>query len=217
MSAMGNSLDIHFLYSINRFLKQVIVRDIQMDETWDFMFNNWLALDRGSRMLKATIRSQIDITKNLFYNFSLKSMKDLKTDHLWVSVFFCPSENTFTRAQRLSVAMSLLLLTMLTSLMFHGIPTDDPDDQLKHGTITISLSDIVIGIESGLIMFPINILIMGLFTRLSSKRDIRNLTSSDSSTVQSDKKINTGTCLFICVILPANMFFQIHTVWNNTI
>ncbi|KAK3100011.1 hypothetical protein FSP39_013442, partial [Pinctada imbricata] len=161
------------------FLKQVVVRDIQTKQTWNFLFNDWLALDRGRRTLQAKIRylSDQDLHNKIGYNFMLKSSKDIQSQHLWVSIFSCPPESTFTRAQRLSVALSLLLLTMLTSLMFHGIPTDDPEDQLKHGDISFSLSDIIIGIQSGLIMFPINIIIMQLFTRLSPRRRSRPLST----------------------------------------
>lgn len=58
--------------------------------------------------------------------------------------------------------------------MFHGIPTDDPEDQAKVGYISISLSDLVIGVQSGLIMFPVNILIIQLF--LKAKRKPRGTT-----------------------------------------
>lgn len=75
----------------------------------------------------------------------------------------------FTRVQRLSCALSLILTTMLASLMFQGIPTDDPADQVGSDAITFSMTDIIIGIESGLIMFPVNFIIMQLFTRLAPK------------------------------------------------
>lgn len=53
--------------------------------------------------------------------------------------------------------------------MFHGIPTDDPADQARVSYITISLSDLVIGVQSGLIMFPVNILIIQLFLKAKKK------------------------------------------------
>lgn len=53
--------------------------------------------------------------------------------------------------------------------MFHGVPTDDPDDQVQVASISLSLADIVIGIECGLIMFPINLIIVKLFLRTGLK------------------------------------------------
>ena len=110
-----------------------------------------------------------EANQNAVFQLGVRSSKDMKANHLWVSIVSCPPESTFTRVQRLSVALCLLLMTMLTSLMFHGIPTDDPDDQVKHAGISVSLSDIMIGIQSGLIMFPVNFLIMQLFTRLEPR------------------------------------------------
>lgn len=53
--------------------------------------------------------------------------------------------------------------------MFQGIPTDDPDDQLKLGEVSVSLAVIAVGVESSLIMFPINITIAQIFDRVKVK------------------------------------------------
>ena len=100
----------------------------------------------------------------------MKSTQDLRDGHLWISIFSKPAKSTFTRVQRLTCALSLLLTTMFTNIMFYGIPTDDPEDQVgEAGGITISLSSIIIGIESSLIMFPINLLILQLFLKVKQK------------------------------------------------
>ena len=100
----------------------------------------------------------------------MKSTQDLRDGHLWISIFSKPAKSTFTRVQRLTCALSLLLTTMLTNIMFYGIPTDDPEDQVgEAGGITISSSSIIIGIESSLIMFPINLLILQLFLKVKQK------------------------------------------------
>ncbi|OWF56216.1 Polycystic kidney disease and receptor for egg jelly-related protein [Mizuhopecten yessoensis] len=153
------------------FLKQIVVRDVQTDKIWHFLYNDWLAVDRGVGRVKVEIHALTpeDLVQNSLYQFGIQSSKDLQNNHLWISIISCPAYSPFTRVQRLSCALSLLLMTMLTSLMFHGIPTDDPADQLSSGGITLSLSDIIIGIESGLIMFPINIIIMQLFTKLEPR------------------------------------------------
>ncbi|KAH3715202.1 hypothetical protein DPMN_057908 [Dreissena polymorpha] len=75
----------------------------------------------------------------------IKSSKDLRDGHLWFSIFSKPPQSQFTRVQRLTCTLSLLLTTMLTNLMFYGIPTDDPADQVVAGAFKFSLSQIVIG------------------------------------------------------------------------
>ena len=155
-----------------------------------FLYDNWLSVDNGIPQTKVNLSALTpdDMKKNSFYQLKLKSSQDLKTNHLWISIISCPAHSTFTRSQRLSCALSLLLTTMLTSIMFYGVPTDDPEDQLSSGGFTISLSDIVIGIESGLLMFPINFIIMQLFTKLAprplQRQDYKKAETED--TVQFD-------------------------------
>ena len=103
------------------------------------------------------------------HNFMMKSTNDLRDGHLWLSIFSKPARSTFTRVQRLTCALCLLLMTMLTNIMFYGIPTNDPEDQAGVGGITISLSSIIIGIESSLIMFPVNLLILQLFLKVKPR------------------------------------------------
>ena len=104
------------------------------------------------------------------HNFMVKSTNDLRDGHIWLSIFSKPARSTFTRVQRLTCALSLILTTMLTNIMFYGIATDDPADQAgMAGGITISLSAIVIGIQSSLIMFPVNLLILQLFLKVKPK------------------------------------------------
>ena len=116
------------------------------------------------------------------HNFMVKSTQDLRDGHLWVSIFSKPAKSTFTRVQRLTCALSLLLTTMLTNIMFYGIPTDDAEDQVTAGEITFSLSAIIIGIESSLIMFPINLMILQLFLKTRPKpwsRTVQSLLDKD--------------------------------------
>ncbi|XP_069140448.1 polycystin-1-like protein 2 isoform X2 [Argopecten irradians] len=175
------------------FLKQIVVRDLQANTIWHFLYNNWLAVDRGVGEIKAELQSltQKDLVQNSMYQFGLKSSKDLQNNHLWISIISCPAYSPFTRIQRLSCALSLLLTTMLASLMFHGVPTDNPEDQLSAGGISFSLSDIIIGIESGLIMFPVNFIIMQLFTRLDSRPSDRKMSSNYSSDEGKEKLTNS--------------------------
>ena len=116
------------------------------------------------------------------HNFMVKSTQDLRDGHLWLSIFSKPAKSTFTRVQRLTCALSLLLTTMLTNIMFYGIPTDDPEDQVTAGDVTFSLSAIIIGIESSLIMFPINLMILQLFLKTKPKpwsRTVKSLLDKD--------------------------------------
>jgi len=157
----------------SRYCSQVFVKDLQLGDSWSFLYNDWLAVDRGSiqrtaATIMATTKKELQAKRQ--HNFLVKSTQDLRDGHLWISIFSKRARSTFTRVQRLTCALSLLLTTMLTNIMFYGIPTDEPEDQVgQPGAITISLSAIVIGIQSSLIMFPINLFIVQLFLRLKPR------------------------------------------------
>ncbi|XP_067667538.1 polycystin-1-like [Haliotis asinina] len=161
------------------YLKEVVVRDIQTKEVWHCLYDDWLAVDRGPGFIQVEIPSlnQSSMDQHRLYRFVLKSSQDFRNSHLWISIFSKPAYNQFTRAQRLTCSLSLLLTTMLSSIMFHGVPTDEPEDQIQSGQITLSLSGIVIGIQSGLMMFPINTILLQFFTRTA----LKETPSSESS------------------------------------
>ncbi|KAL3863292.1 hypothetical protein ACJMK2_005057 [Sinanodonta woodiana] len=161
-----------------------------MSRTWTFLYNDWLAIDRGdvlSTVATLPAVSEEEFKQKRIHHFLLKSSQDLRDGHLWVSIFCKPARSTFTRAQRLTCGLSLLLTNMLTNIMFHGIPTDDPHAQVAVSGITISLTTIIIGIESSLIMFPINLVILQLFLRVAPKPK-ENTKSRRLSTLHQSKQ-----------------------------
>ena len=166
-------------------MNHVFVKDVQLEKSWHFIYNDWLAVDRGSlQQTSATLEAvtEAEFKVKAKHNFMLNAKNGLRDGHLWLSIFSKPAKSTFTRVQRLSCALSLLLTTMLTNIMFYGVPTDDPEDQVGvAGSISINLSAIIIGIESSLIMFPVNLIILQLFLNAKPKlrRKIKTLLKSE--------------------------------------
>lgn len=72
-------------------------------------------------------------SSNLFFT---KTVKDFCDGHIWYSVVNRPAKSNFTRVQRLSCCFSLLLCTMLTSIMFWGIPKSPSEQNMELGTDT---------------------------------------------------------------------------------
>ncbi|KAI3355885.1 hypothetical protein L3Q82_004435 [Scortum barcoo] len=101
---------------------------------------------------------------------SSQTTKDFSDGHLWYSVISRPPSSTFTRVQRVSCCFSLLLCTMLTSIMFYGIPKDPSEQTMDLGHFKFTWQQFMIGVQSSLIMFPVNILIVSIF-RLTRPRE----------------------------------------------
>lgn len=167
----------------------MFVKDLQEKRSWTFIYNDWLAVDRGTVLqttasVAAVTREQLKMKQK--HNFMVKTTQDLRDTHLWLSIFSKPARSTFTRVQRVTCALSLLLTTMLTNIMFYGIPTDDPEDQVGGARgVVISLSSVVIGIQSSLIMFPVNVIIMQMFLKLKQRPVKEDVNQKQQSYVKS--------------------------------
>ncbi|CAG2198288.1 PKD1L2 [Mytilus edulis] len=108
---------------------------------------------------------------NLKQQFLLRTATDLRRAHLWISIISKPPWSDFTRVQRLSCALSLLLCTMLACIMFHGIPSESTISSDVAGfQFEFSLKDFIIDLESSLLMFPINFVIIKLFLVSKTKQ-----------------------------------------------
>lgn len=68
----------------------------------------------------------------------MKTTKDFRDGHLWYSVINRPPSSSFTCVQRVSCCFSLLLCTMLTSIMFYGIPADPSDQVMDLGMLYLA-------------------------------------------------------------------------------
>uniref|UniRef100_A0A665ST47 Polycystic kidney disease 1 like 2a n=1 Tax=Echeneis naucrates TaxID=173247 RepID=A0A665ST47_ECHNA len=146
------------------YVNKVMVQDLESGQKWHFLCSSWLAVDVGECSLDKVfpVATEMDLKRfsNLFF---MKTAKDFRDGHIWFSVISRPPCSTFTRVQRVSCCFSLLLCTMLTSIMFWGIPTDPSEQTMDLGHIEFTWQQVMIGIQSSIIMFPINLLIVSIF------------------------------------------------------
>ncbi|KAM7407743.1 hypothetical protein PAMA_003475 [Pampus argenteus] len=146
------------------YVSSVVVQDLQTEQKWYFLCNSWLAIDVGDCSLDKVcpVSTEMDLKRfsNLFF---MKTTRDFSDGHLWYSVISRPPSSTFTCVQRVSCCFSLLLSTMLTSIMFYGIPTDPSEQTMDLGHFEFTWQQFIIGVQSSLIMFPVNILIVSIF------------------------------------------------------
>ncbi|KAM6978376.1 polycystin-1-like protein 2 [Tautogolabrus adspersus] len=146
------------------YVGNVMLQDLQTEQKWHFLCNSWLAIDMGDCFLDQVFHVASEMELKRFSNlFFMKTTKDFSDGHLWYSVISRPPSSTFTCVQRVSCCFSLLLCTMLTSLMFYGVPTDPSEQTLDLGHFEFTWQQFMIGVQSSLIMFPVNILIVSIF------------------------------------------------------
>ncbi|KAM9183006.1 polycystin-1-like protein 3 [Mergus octosetaceus] len=152
------------------YVNRVVVQDLAWDQKWYFLCNSWLAIDIGDCVLDKVFPVATEQDMKQFSNlFFMKTSKGFQDGHIWYSVFSRSPRSSFTRAQRVSCCFSLLLCTMLTSIMFWGVPKDPAEQKMDLGKIEFTWQEVMIGFESSLLMFPINLLIVQIFRNVRSR------------------------------------------------
>ncbi|XP_071948700.1 polycystin-1-like protein 2 [Antedon mediterranea] len=154
------------------YLSRILIHEVDSEKCWYFLCKSWLAVDIGDCVIDQTFLAATKDELNLFHNqFLIKSMKEFRDGHLWFSVITRPASSSFTRLQRIACCFSVLFTSMLTSIMFYGVP-DDPDTQdLDFGKFQISWREIIIGIECSILVFPINFFTVTLFRNARCNKD----------------------------------------------
>lgn len=157
------------------YLFRVLIRDLQTDSKWWFICDRWLAVEEGDgavdRKLNLATKQELTRFNILFVNATRKNLLD---GHLWLSVFTRPPKSTFTRVQRLSCCLSLLLSTMLANLMFYQVGADDDSaasQSIYIGPFIFSVRQVMIGVQSSFVVLPVNLIIVTIFRKLKPKEE----------------------------------------------
>ncbi|XP_021075889.1 polycystic kidney disease protein 1-like 2 [Mus pahari] len=160
------------------YVSRVLVHDSVVDRKWYFLCNSWLSVDVGDCVLDKVFPVATERDRKQFSHlFFTKTSTGFQDGHIWYSVFCNASRSSFTRVQRVSCCFSMLLCTMLTSIMFWGVPKDPAEQKMDLGKIEFTWQEVMIGLESSILMFPINLLIVQIFRntrpRLPMEKDGR--------------------------------------------
>ncbi|XP_010080237.1 PREDICTED: polycystic kidney disease and receptor for egg jelly-related protein, partial [Pterocles gutturalis] len=141
------------------FLSRAKVENMSTRKTWFFMCRKWLSLDKGDRLIERTFsitnpKTPLPKIDYFLVNFA----NSLTQSHLWLSVFSHGFTGSLSRLQRLSSCLAILLFTLLVNIIFFNADKDEEIPvHLRY------LRSITVGIESALLIIPVNIIIIALF------------------------------------------------------
>ncbi|KAL5009826.1 hypothetical protein ScPMuIL_012131 [Solemya velum] len=164
------------------YLHKMELADIQRSEGFTFYCDNWLSLDQGDAEIERIVPvcPHVDVD-NWESRFQQNTRYNITDNHLWLSIFLRPERSSFTRLQRLSCLVALLLLTMIANAMFFR---SEPDivkpDQVAIGSIRFSLQNLYISFIGIVISTPPVLLVATLF---------RNVRLRDKKQKAIDKKL----------------------------
>ncbi|XP_078525795.1 polycystin-1-like protein 3 isoform X2 [Lissotriton helveticus] len=142
------------------YVNRIMVIDLEAQQKWHFLCDSWLAADIDDCQLDRVFpaASRGDIMSFSYLMFS-NSVERLMKDHLWLSVLTRCPWSPFTRVQRLSCCLTLLILSMLINLMFWNRSSDND----VPGEFKVTLDQLVISIQTSFILVPANLIIVYMF------------------------------------------------------
>ena len=118
-------------------------------------------------MISAATDEELKSFQTLFLT---KSSRDFSNNHLWLSVAMRPARSNFTRVQRLSCCLCILLSTMLANAMFYKKSEENmAGTGVNLGPFKFNYRQMIIGIEASLIVIPLNLLLVEIFQRAGTK------------------------------------------------
>ncbi len=147
----------------NWFCDYVAFRDVQTGEKWNakfslflqtvmqkcfcrtfFMAYRWWSLVNGDGQIDRVVdRTEPESMKQFRFMFATKTREKLNDGHLYYSIFARPVESHFTRCQRCSCAMVILLLEFCVSAMYYQTQQNvDESRTVWVGPIKFNLAEV---------------------------------------------------------------------------
>ena len=174
------------------------MRDTSSKQIYNFVCNQWLTPDEGEDFVKY----DLELTKELQYKYTLrvKSLQSMRDKHIWLSIFACPRNSTFTRVQRLSCAFSFVMSAMLVNIMFYDINMNRIQEELIYSVFKIGLRQVTICAQSALILFPSSLLTVLLFRYASPHNtsfevEVRQGDDTGSNSYSSSESVDHKDCI----------------------
>ncbi|XP_051884653.1 polycystic kidney disease protein 1-like 2 [Pristis pectinata] len=191
------------------YVNHVTVVDIKAGQQWHFICNSWLAIDIGENILDKVFHVASDVELKRFQNlFFMKIAESLTDQHIWFSVIERPARSPFTRVQRVSCCFSLLLGSMLTNIMFWGTSPNESLQYTTLGEFSLFMRELMIGVESAFIMFPINLGIVQIFRSLHPSPSETNALKYKSTQSSLSTSSNAGS------LTPESLLQDIRQIIN---
>ena len=129
------------------YLKHVLVNDLQTRQKYYFISDRWFAVEEDDgqvdRLVPVATKETLSEFKQLFQQSTRKNMGD---GHLWFSVVARPAQSRFTRLQRVSACLCLLVTSMLANAMFYERAGDASTAAFKIGPLAVTPEQVSTGV-----------------------------------------------------------------------
>lgn len=204
------------------YVNQVVIRDLQTDKSTFFICKRWLAVDKEDGEVQANfpVATKEELA-SFSYQFSTRISKSLGDGHLWLSVATRPPHSPFTRVQRVSCCLSVLYCAMVASAMFYQFGAKDTSNSYKFGALRFSIRQLMIGIQSALVIVPLNVLIVTIFRNVKPPNKMHGRRYSPKDRQPGCLPhffVYVGWFLCICSIVVAGSFTVLYSLsWGGEV
>lgn len=154
------------------YLSHVIVKDLSdgtlgHGRTYYFVGNAWLSVEMEPGLLKKEIPAANELAIQTFSNtFKMAASHGFADKHLWMSLMDRHDHSRFTRVQRASCCVTVILFFMMVNAIWYGIIKTSSNARADY---SFSWEEVVIGLVSNVVVFPVAILLVFLFKSSRSK------------------------------------------------
>ncbi|KAM6437807.1 polycystin family receptor for egg jelly-like [Liasis olivaceus] len=146
--------------SPNWYLSRVKVFNVETQGSWLFICRKWLGLGKADGKIERFVSFSTPKSRLEKMDYFLISLaRDLEDSHLWLSIFSQVATGSFTRVQRVSCCLAIMLSTLLLNIMFFSGQEEEDVISLK---LRIMRS-MYIGFFSALCCVPLQVTITVLF------------------------------------------------------
>ncbi|XP_063447031.1 polycystin-1-like protein 2 [Mytilus trossulus] len=138
------------------YLHRVVITDLHTNDKYIFQCDRWFATDIDDGMIERIIPVLNDINSGFESAFSHTTRINVTENHLWLSLILRPPYSAFSRAQRLSCLLTLLLLAMISNAMFFQTEAETVvvADTVRLGSLSFSFKTLYISIIGAVITVP---------------------------------------------------------------
>ncbi|XP_032117372.1 polycystic kidney disease and receptor for egg jelly-related protein [Sapajus apella] len=145
-------------HSPSWYLSRIKVENLFSRHIWLFICQKWLSIDTTLDRTFQVTHPDEPLTRKDFFFIDMSTT--LQKNHMWFSIFAGGAGKTFSRLQRLSCCLAMLLSSLLCNIMFFNLNRQEQTESRERKYIR----SMMIGIESVLITIPVQLLITFLFT-----------------------------------------------------
>ncbi|XP_055507888.1 polycystin-1, partial [Leucoraja erinacea] len=179
------------------YLQHVIIKDLQTNNVYYFLVNDWLAVDKdGNEGLveKEVLAASESKLRDFSRIFTAEIQRGFSEGHIWLSICDRPPRSCFTRVQRVTCCLVLVFLCFCASVVWYGVISDTSVSDLPvSALVPLSGESVAAGIVSCIIIYPIYLIIILLFRKSRSRATMTDSGPHESNVLEIDDYVDPST------------------------